>query len=76
MTESGKNISPSQYRAYLLRIWMEDTQSESSWRIVLINPQTGDRRGFVDFEHLVDFLLGELSGEAVPSSNELGKTFS
>lgn len=52
---------PSPYRSYLLRLWLEDIESKTPWRIALINPQTGDRRGFVDFGQLVDFLMKELT---------------
>ena len=55
MAESNHK-SPSQYRSYLLRIWLEDDSSTSSWRIALIDPKTDDRRGFTNFEQLVDFL--------------------
>jgi hypothetical protein len=51
------------YRSYLLRVWIEDHRSESPWRIVLINTQTGDRRGFADFKRFVDFLQAEIPGK-------------
>ena len=64
MTAPNKDIPPSQYRSYLLRLWLEDAPSKTPWRIVLINPQTGKRWGFVDFGHLVDFLKeGQLKDE-------------
>lgn len=53
----------SKYQSYLLRLWIEDRRSESPWRIVLINAQTGDRWGFADFERFVDFLRTEILGE-------------
>jgi len=59
MTKSDKPKHLSRYRSFLLRLWMEDARSKTPWRIVLINIQTGSRRGFVDFEQLVKFLERE-----------------
>ena len=71
MTETDKNKPYPQYQSYLLRVWAEDPQSELPWRIALINPQTGGRRGFADFERLVDFLRGELPGESDVTPKEV-----
>jgi hypothetical protein len=48
------------YCSFLLRLWEEDSQGKSSWRIVLVNPHTGDRQGFTDLEQLVVFLKGQM----------------
>ena len=69
MTE--KNYPPISFHSYLLRLWLEDTLSKTPWRIVLINPQTGERQGFVDFERLVDFLKGELLEETEITSEDV-----
>jgi hypothetical protein len=70
MTETEMNITPSKYRSYLLRLWTEDPQNQSRWRIVLISPKTGKRRGFEDFEQLGDFLREEFLCESDPISRE------
>jgi hypothetical protein len=53
---ADKNKPLSRYRSYLLRFWLEDARSKFPWKITLINPQTGERRGFVDFDRFVDYL--------------------
>jgi len=58
------------YCSYLLRLWLEDAGNLSSPRIILINPQTGDRQGFVDLDGLVSFLSKELSDQAHPNPQE------
>ena len=76
MTTSSKHFSPSQYRSYLLRLWLADADSQSPWRIALINPKTGERRGFVDFECLVDFLRAELPAQPESQSQDAGESLS
>ena len=51
------------YRSYLLRIWMEDALSPSPWRIALINPHTGKRRGFTHPDKLAAFLMSQMDDE-------------
>jgi len=70
MKESSQQASTSSYRSYLLRQWIEDTHNKFPWRIALINLQTGERWGFVDFESLANFLNGEISAETSPPSKE------
>ncbi len=70
MDNPEKNVLLYHYRSYLLRIWLEDTQSKFPCRIALINSQTGERRGFVDFERLMIFLQNELRGESDSNPNE------
>jgi len=48
---------------YVLRLWQEpgDTGEDSAtWRFVLEEPKTGQRRGFADFSALMDFLKTEI----------------
>lgn len=44
-----------QYAAYLLRLWRE--KEIGSWRTMLINAQTDERRHFADLSEAMDFLL-------------------
>ena len=59
----------SRYQVYVLRLWQEpsDTQEPSAtWRYVLEEPKTGQRRGFRDLAALMDFLEMELQrGETI-----------
>ncbi|MEW5828704.1 MAG: hypothetical protein AB1846_07420 [Chloroflexota bacterium] len=76
MTQPEKQSHPSPYRSFLLRLWMEDARSKTPWRIVLIDIQTGSRRGFVDFTKLAEFLEGELPDEQDPGSQSAGEPHS
>ena len=69
MTGADHKTSIS-YRSYLLRLWLEEAVEDPAWRIALIDPQTGERRGFSDFEHLVNFLMKEMLGGLEPSVKE------
>ena len=54
----------SHYQVYVLRLWWERAESPErppiTWRFVLEEPRTGQRRGFASFGALMDFLAGEL----------------
>ena len=68
---TDKNYSPICFRSFLLRLWLESAPGKTQWRIVLINPRTGDRRGFSDFGHLVDFLKEEPPDEETINSRDI-----
>ncbi|MCI0475684.1 MAG: hypothetical protein L0Y55_05510 [Anaerolineales bacterium] len=63
------------YRAFLLRLWQEQTASPERaaiWHLSLEDPKTGQRRGFDGLESLLTFLraeIGETSRQA-PLENE------
>ena len=45
------------YYSYLLRIWVESQKdSDPIWRIMLLDPKTGEKKGFHSIEALLDFL--------------------
>ena len=44
------------YFSYLLRIWQENDREVPVWRASLEDPQTGQRRGFLDLDALIDFI--------------------
>ena len=51
------------YQVYVLRLWQEPGEPREDcamWRFVLEEPKTGQRRGFVDFSALIDFLKSEM----------------
>lgn len=58
---STRNIP--RYRAYLLRLWQEQTASPERaavWHMSLEDPKTGQRRGFDGLESLLAFLRTEM----------------
>ena len=60
MNQSARNW---RYQVYVLRLWQEpgDTREHcATWRFVLEEPKTGQRRGFADFSALSDFLKTEM----------------
>jgi hypothetical protein len=44
------------YRSYLLRLWVEDVNGQEVWRVLLENPFSGERRGFVRLPDLCGYL--------------------
>jgi hypothetical protein len=56
--------TPDNYHAYLLRFWRDDAQSP--WRIILIDPHTGEQHGFPSCVDLYAFLDDELAGDVGP----------
>lgn len=53
------------YRVYLLRLWQEDDGGDvgggsAPLRILLEDPNSGQRQTLPDFEALVDFLANQL----------------
>jgi len=50
------------YRSFLLRIWIERTNSEK-WRYSLEDTRTGKRKGFASIEKLITY-LNELRSDA------------
>ena len=55
---------PPTYRAYMLRIWRDDTQhirANDRWRFSLEDPHTGERIGFASVGQLCDYLLTRIS---------------
>jgi hypothetical protein len=59
----------SAYFSYLLRLWLAGDDDRSEWRIALIDPQTGERRGFISLEALTAFLQTRM--EAATSSQAM-----
>lgn len=54
------SLEPVRYHSFLLRFWQEEGGKASPWRIVLVDLQSNQRRGFTDFESLGEFVEGEL----------------
>ena len=60
MNQSTRNW---RYQVYVLRLWQEPaelSEHPSTWRYVLEEPKTGQRRGFRDLAALMVFLEMEL----------------
>jgi len=51
---------PTDYLAFLLRLWREDVSIP--WRVMLVNPHTGEKHGFADLIKLHNFLQDQTSG--------------
>ena len=69
--KSDKQNSLPVCHSYLLRIWTEDTRSKSPRRIVLIDLQSGNHRGFGDFKQMAQFLGEEPHDELDSTSMEM-----
>ena len=64
------------YRAYLLRLWQEQTASSERaaiWHLSLEDSKTGQRRGFDGLESLVAFLRAEIGETHWGDHNESPK---
>jgi len=46
----------SSYHSFLLRIWVEVVDGVQKWRFSLEDPFTRERKGFVNFEDLFDYI--------------------
>jgi hypothetical protein len=44
------------YLAYMLRLWVVDSNNQPVWRASLESPDTGDRQAFRSLEDLFEFL--------------------
>ena len=51
------------YRSYLLRLWVDDVNGKSVWRISLENPFSGERRGFASLKDLCAYLKEKMREE-------------
>ena len=70
MNPSGRH---SRYQVFVLRLWQEPGEIQepsATWRYVLEEPKTGQRRGFADFNALMDFLKSEIQ---IRELNQKGK---
>ena len=47
---------PTEYHAYLLRLWNANPDGLPAWHASLEDPHTGERHGFADLEQLYTFL--------------------
>lgn len=62
------STKPSDYHAYLLRLWREDAQSP--WRAELVSPHTGDKHHFANDAELFKFLARLLSTDEPREPNQ------
>lgn len=64
------------YLSYLLRLWQTSDSSPGKagvWRVMLEDPQTGEKRGFASLEAAFTF-LDEKVGSGSDKKGELGGT--
>jgi hypothetical protein len=52
--------SPPPYLSYLLRLWLAGDNDPTEWRAALIDPLTGERRGFANLEEMTAYLQGKM----------------
>ena len=60
----------SRYSSYLLRLWLEMDEAETTWRASLEETHTGERQGFISLEALYAFIL-EQTRHIVDQSNKI-----
>jgi hypothetical protein len=56
----AKVIMPSStapYLSYLLRLWLAGDNELPEWRAALIDPLTGERRGFANLDEMTAYLM-------------------
>ena len=53
--------SPPPYLSYLLRLWLAGDNDPAEWRAALIDPLTGERRGFASLEEMTTYLRGRMA---------------
>lgn len=57
---------------YLLTLWQVETEDGPTWRAVLEDPRSHDRKGFADLHTLHAFLTQKLAGTSqLPSKEDL-----
>lgn len=57
MENSDLSSSNSSYHAYMLRFWPEQTPKETIWRFALLDPHSGQRKGFHSLDALFNHLV-------------------
>ena len=55
---------PTEYHAYLLRLWNANPDGIPAWHASLEDPHTGERHGFADLEQLYTFLQEQIGGRS------------
>ncbi len=53
--------------SFLLRLWKEAQDGRQTWRASLEDPHTGERRGFIGLDNLVEFLRESTRDENDPA---------
>ena len=63
----NESLSLSPYHAYVLRFWPEcQGTTHPQWRFTLLDPKTGEQRGFATLEALMAY-LAQLTENSAPS---------
>ena len=58
-------------RLYMLRIWIEEEDTQAPWRALLEDARTGHRWGFTRLEELIAFLARETGASLAPQFDSL-----
>jgi hypothetical protein len=68
-------MTKREYKAYLLRLWRESKNSE--WRVLLVNPNSGDKMSFATLPEFVRFFeqaIGEIDSLKITAVSPNKKT--
>jgi hypothetical protein len=50
----------TRYRSYFLRLWRESGAETTPWRLVMVDPYTGERQAFTEVEQLTIFIKDQI----------------
>jgi hypothetical protein len=62
------------YLSYLLRLWLAGDNDPAEWRLALLDPLTGERRGFASLEEMTTYLRGKMAEYASEESRSIRDT--
>jgi len=71
LTDVRASVSdePQDYVAYLVRLWKVGNGDETTWRVSVENPHTGERHGLASLEALFDFLREKVKDRSAEDSS-------
>jgi hypothetical protein len=64
----------SPYLVYLVRLWQVEGDVGPVWRVVLEDPQDGQRRGFSDLQSLTAYLAETMAAVGGGDATYMGRT--
>jgi hypothetical protein len=65
-----KEGASSNYIVCLLRLWQVETEAGTSWRMLIEDPRTAERRGFADLADLLAYLSDLMEATAPPLTED------
>jgi len=64
----------SPYLSFILRLWQAGDDEQPQWCTALIDPQTGERRGFASLEVMTVFLQARMDAAGCPKADDKNHT--